>query len=122
MNKLVKTVNKEDLYNEFLTSLNGILQLTDREKELMVLLLDIDRTTPKLPNYDKNLISAENRKYIMKTTGLTKDNLSRYLTKFKEKGLLIKGRADGEWILNPAVIPEIIGDRVQITIILRVNK
>ena len=58
----------------------------------------------------------------MKTTGLTKDNLSRYLTKFKEKGLLIKGRADGEWILNPAVIPEIIGDRVQITIILRVNK
>lgn len=88
----------------------------------MVLLLDIDRTTPKLPNYDKNLISAENRKYIMKTTGLTKDNLSRYLTKFKEKGLLIKGRADGEWILNPAVIPEIIGDRVQITIILRVNK
>lgn len=122
MNKLVKTVNKEDLYNEFLTSLNGILQLTDREKELMVLLLDIDRTTPKLPNYDKNLISAENRKYIMKTTGLTKDNLSRYLTRFKEKGLLIKGRADGEWILNPAVIPEIIGDRVQITIILRVNK
>lgn len=122
MNKLVKTVKKEDLYNEFLTTLNGILQLTDREKELMVLLLNIDRTTPKLPGYDKNIISTENRKYIMKTTGITKDNLSRYLGKFKDKGLLIKGKVDDEWLINPALIPEIIGDRLQITVILKVEK
>lgn len=122
MNKLVKTIDKKDLYNEFLTTLNGILQLTDREKELMVLLLDIDRTTPKLAGYNKNIISAENRKYIMKVTGITKDNLSRYLGKFKDKGIIIKGRADDEWLINPILIPEIIGDRVQITIILKLEK
>jgi len=35
MNKLVKSVNKADLYAEFLKSLNGILDLTDRELELL---------------------------------------------------------------------------------------
>ena len=122
MNKLVKAVNKEDLYHEFLSSLNGILQLTPRELELLVTLINIDTSTPKLPGYNKNIISAENRKYIKTTLGITKDNLSRYLNKFKDKGLIIKGRADDEWMINPAIIPEIIGDRVQITIILKVNK
>lgn len=122
MNKLVKAVNREDLYREFLSSLNGILQLTDRELDLMVILIDLHNNLPKLPNYRENIISTENRKYIQATSGITNDNLSRYLTRFKEKGLILKGRGDDEWILNPAVIPEIIGDRVQITIILKVNK
>lgn len=121
MNKLVKTIDKKDLYDEFLTTLNGILQLTPREKELLMLLIDIDRSTPKLPDYSKNVISTENRKYIMSTMGVTKDNLSRYIGRFKNKGLIIRGRAEDEWIINPALMPEIIGDRVQITIILKVK-
>ncbi len=122
MNKLVKTVDKKDLYFEFLTSLNGILQLTNREMELLTALMNIDVNTPKLPDYTKNIISAENRKYIKTTLGITKDNLSRYITKFKDKGIIVKGRADDEWLINPALIPEIIGDRVQISIILKINK
>ena len=122
MNKLVKTIDKKDLYFEFLTSLNGILQLTNREMELLTALMNIDVNTPKLPDYTKNIISAENRKYIKTTLGITKDNLSRYITKFKDKGIIVKGRADDEWLINPALIPEIIGDRVQISIILKINK
>lgn len=122
MNKLVKAVDKKDLYFEFLTSLNGILQLTNREMELLTALMNIDVNTPKLPDYTKNIISAENRKYIKTTLGITKDNLSRYITKFKDKGIIVKGRADDEWLINPALIPEIIGDRVQISIILKINK
>ena len=119
MNKLVKVVEKKDLYREFLQSLNGILQLTDREQDLMLTLIDLYNSLPKLPGYSKNIISTENRKYIMSATGITSDNLSRYLTRFKHKGLIIKGRADDEWLLNPAVIPEVIGDRIQVTIILK---
>lgn len=122
MNKLVKTIDKKDLYFEFLTSLNGILQLTNREMELLTVLMNIDVNTPKLPDYTKNIISAENRKYIKATLGITKDNLSRYIGRFKDKGIIVKGRADDEWLINPALIPEIIGDRVQISIILKVNK
>ena len=122
MNKLVKTIDKKDLYFEFLTSLNGILQLTNREMELLTVLMNIDVNTPKLPDYTKNIISAENRKYIKTTLGITKDNLSRYIGRFKDKGIIIKGRADDEWLINPALIPEMIGDRVQISIILKINK
>ena len=122
MNKLVKTIDKKDLYFEFLTSLNGILQLTNREMELLTVLMNIDVNTPKLPDYTKNIISAENRKYIKATLGITKDNLSRYIGRFKDKGIIVKGRADDEWLINPALIPEIIGDRVQISIILTINK
>lgn len=122
MNKLVKSVKKADLYREFLKSLNGILQLTDRELDLMVLLIDLDINTPKVPGYSKNVISTENRKYLKASTGITNDNLSRYLGKLKDKGLIVKGRADDEWMVNQALIPEIIGDRVQITIVLRLEK
>lgn len=122
MNKLVKSVSKADLNTEFLKSLNGILDLTDRELELLATFIAIDINTHKLPNISKNVISTENRKYIRKVLGITPDNLSRYITKFKNQGILIKGKIEDEVVVNKALIPEIIGDRVQITIILRVNK
>lgn len=122
MNKWVKTVNNADLYKEFLTSLNGILDLTNKELQLLTLLVQLDVNTPKLPNISKNIINTENRKYIRKTLGITPDNLSRYLTKFKKLGILVKGRIEDEVMINKALIPEIIGDRVQLTIILKINK
>lgn len=122
MNKLVKIVSRTDLYREFLNSLNGILKLTDRELELLTTFIDIDVNTPKLPNVRKNVISTENRKYIKRTLGITPDNLSRYIAKFKQQGILRVGKADDEVMVSKALIPEIIGDRVQITIILKVNK
>ena len=122
MNKLVKSVSKADLNTEFLKSLNGILDLTDRELELLATFIAIDINTPTLPNISKNVISTENRKYIRKVLGITPDNLSRYITKFKNQGILVKGKIEDEVVVNKALIPEIIGDRVQITIILRVNK
>lgn len=122
MNKLVKSVSKADLNTEFLKSLNGILDLTDRELELLATFIAIDINTTKLPNISKNVISTENRKYIRKVLGITPDNLSRYITKFKNQGILVKGKIEDEVVVNKALIPEIIGDRVQITIILRVNK
>lgn len=122
MNKLVKTVSRTDLYREFLNSLNGILKLTDRELELLTTFIDIDVNTPKLPSVRKNVISTENRKYIKRTLGITPDNLSRYIAKFKQQGILRVGKADDEVMVSKALIPEIIGDRVQITIILKVNK
>lgn len=68
------------------------------------------------------MISTENRKCIRKTLGITPDNLSRYITKFKNQGILVKGRVEDEVMVNKALIPEVIGDRVQITIVLRLNK
>ena len=54
--------------------------------------------------------------------GITSDNLSRYISKFKKEGLLVQGKAEDELVVNKILIPEIIKDRVQITLILRVNE
>lgn len=120
MNKLVKTVDKKDLNYEFLKTLNGILGLTERELELLAKIIELDI------NYDpaqgcKNVVNATNRKLIKKELGITPDNLSRYITKFKEKGLLVKGKIDDELYVNKILIPELVKDRVQLTIIIKTN-
>lgn len=122
MNKLVKTCSKKDLYFEFLKALNGIIQLPNRELELLSCLIELQVNKPNLEGYHENVISAENRKYLTSKTGITPDNLSRYFSKFKELGFLVKGKIDGQWLVNKILIPELIKDRVQISIILKVNE
>lgn len=121
MNKLVKTVSNNELIPEFLRALNGILRLTDRELELMAALIKLDIEYVKEPNINKNVANRVNRKYIIDNLGITKDNLSRYIKSFKEKGILIAGPAEDELSVNKALIPIVIGDRLQLTIILKIN-
>lgn len=122
MNKLVKSVSNSNLYYEFLQSLNGILKLTDRELELFAALLMFDVEYVKVPNKPKNIANTANRKWIIDNLGITRDNLSRYLRKFREEGFIVKGRVEGELTVARALIPVIINDRVQITIILKVDE
>ena len=122
MNKLVKSVSNSNLYYEFLQSLNGILKLTDRELELFAALLRFDVEYVKVPNKPKNIANTANRKWIIENLGITRDNLSRYLKKFRDEGFIVKGRTEGELYVARALIPVIINDRVQITIILKVDE
>ena len=122
MNKLVKSVSNSNLYYEFLQSLNGILKLTDRELELFAILLKFDVDYVKVPNKPKNIANTANRKWIIENLGITRDNLSRYLKKFRDEGFIVRGRTEGELYVARALIPVIINDRVQITIILKVDE
>lgn len=126
MNKLVKTVNKGNLYYEYLNALNGILQLTNRELELLTKFVELDVNFTPIPGVSKgvskNVANTDNRRMIKSTMGITPDNLSRYISKFKKEGLLVQGKAEDELVVNKILIPEIIKDRVQITLILRVNE
>ncbi len=122
MNKLVKSVSNSNLYYEFLQSLNGILKLTDRELELFAILLKFDVEYVKVPNKPKNIANTANRKWIIENLGITRDNLSRYLKKFRDEGFIVRGRTEGELYVARALIPVIINDRVQITIILKVDE
>lgn len=122
MNKLVKTVNKGNLYYEYLNALNGILQLTNRELELLTKFVELDVNSTPIPGVSKNVANTDNRRMIKSTMGITPDNLSRYISKFKKEGLLVQGKAEDELVVNKILIPEIIKDRVQITLILRVNE
>lgn len=121
MNKLVKSVSDNELITEFLHALNGILKLTDRELELMATFIKMDIEYEKIPDIAKNVANTKNRKWIIENLGITKDNLSRYIKSFKEKGILKAGPAEDELTVNKALIPIVIGDRVQITIILKIK-
>ena len=121
MNKLVKSVPKKDLISEFLHSLNGILGLTERELQVMAALINFDINYEEQPNINKNVANTENRRWIIKNLGVTKDNLCRYLKRMKEKGLLKVGTAEDELTVNRALIPDIINDRIQITIVLKAD-
>lgn len=122
MNKLVKTVRKDELYSEFLKSLNGIMDLPKRELQLLTLLVKL-QMEPQLSNNnpESGVLSANNRKFIETTIGITQDNQSRYYKKFKDLGYLVKGKIDRQWLVNQILLPQVIKDRVQITLILKIK-
>ena len=122
MNKLVKTCKKSDLHFEFLKALNGIIDLPTRELQLLHELIQL-QLNPQLSGNDEdlNVISAANRKYITTKLGITPDNQSRYYSKFKDLGYLVKGKIDKQWLVNKILLPQVIKDRVQITIILKLE-
>lgn len=121
MNKLVKTVTNDTLILEFIKALNGILNITDREMELLSKFIELDMKYNPALEERKNIISTKNRKIVMKDLRIGPDNLSRYIKRFKDKGILVNGKADDEVYVNRALIPEIIKDRVQLTLIFRVE-
>lgn len=119
MNKLVKDIPAKRLSYEFLHSLNGIIGLTERELQLLAAMLDLYLAEPK---YRDSIDSTDVRKKIIATTGVSKENLSRYIRLFKQKGLLAKSKSHGNSTLNKAIIPIVIGGKtVQITMILKIK-
>ena len=79
---------------------------------------------PQLSNNDpeSGILSANNRKFIETTIGITQDNQSRYYKKFKDLGYLVKGKIDRQWLVNQILLPQVIKDRVQITLVLRISE
>lgn len=122
MNKLVKQIDRDELYSEFLKVLNGIIDLPKRELQLLTELVKLE-AEPQLSGNEpeSGVISGVNRKYIEKTLGITQDNQSRYFKKFKDLGYLVKGKIDKQWLVNPILSPIVIRDRIQITIILKLK-
>jgi hypothetical protein len=86
--------------------------------EVFAELTKLQAARNKDPKAEKNIVDTEARKHIEQNLGVTQDNLCRYLKKFKDRHLLIPATADEEWVVNPILIPELIKNTVQITIIL----
>ena len=122
MNKFTKRVPKQKLYIEYVRSLNGLLHLTEKEILLVTELIKLDINYIKLKGIPKNIVNTQNRKYIQNAIGVSKDNLSRAIKKLKLKGLLIHDEERGEITVNPALVPNIINDRVQITLIIKTGE
>ena len=119
MNTLAKTINQSELSIEFLKSLNGLMNLSNRELELLSVFLDIQLEIQKR-KLKTNIDSTQNRKLVMMMTGITRDNLSRYIKKYKDRGLFI--RYDNVLAINKVLVPMTIGGRtVQIAMVLKIK-
>lgn len=123
MNKFIKTVPISSVNYEFLRSLNGLLGLTDREIDLLSIFLDLENRDSKAKGQRKSIDGTANRKEIMRITTITKDNLSRYIKRLKAKRIIVRDYKEDINVLNKAILPVIIGNKVvQITMILKVKE
>lgn len=121
MNKFVKTdIDKKDIVNEYIRSINGLLRLPRKELELLIELINLDINYVKKGNEPKNIANTANRKYLMSVLNMTRDNLSTYIKKLRNKGLLLKQGPDKLYV-REELKPILIRDTVQVTLILKVK-
>jgi len=111
MNNLRKKVNRELLYTEYVNILNGVLQLSRRESEVLSFMLALDATG------ETNVNNTNARKVLTKYLGISESNLSRYLNTIKSKKLIVKD-ANNKWVINQYIRPHVVGGILEITITL----
>ena len=122
MNKFIKTVTEERVCYEFMNSLNGIIGLTERELQVFSVLLSMRLQDIKAKNPRLSIDRAENRKRIINEYRIGKENLSRYIKKYRKKGLIYTTKY-GNNVIMDALLPQIVGGKtVQVTMILKINQ
>lgn len=122
MNKFIKSVKRSKLYQEYIRSINGLLNLTEKEILMLTEIIQLDVSYVKLTGIPKNVVNTVNRRYLISKLGISKENLSRMIRILKNKQLLIANSDSGEIIVNRALIPDIINDRIQVTMIIKIDK
>lgn len=122
MNKFIKSVKRSKLYQEYIRSMNGLLNLTEKEILVLTEIIQLDVSYVKLTGIPKNVVNTVNRRYLISKLGISKENLSRMIRILKNKQLLIANSDSGEIIVNRALIPDIINDRIQVTMIIKIDK
>lgn len=122
MNKFIKSVKRSKLYQEYIRSINGLLNLTEKEILVLTEIIQLDVSYVKLTGIPKNVVNTVNRRYLISKLGVSKENLSRMIRILKNKQLLIANSDSGEIIVNRALIPDIINDRIQVTMIIKIDK
>ena len=113
--KFVKSSSPSKIFLDYIKSINGILELTYREMEILAVLMREDFLMP-LDMEPKNIADKFIRKRIIKENNITKENLSRFISKFKKKGILISDFDD--LYVNPRLMPRLINNQIEISTII----
>lgn len=118
MKAFKKVIQQKDLFREFVKILNGLLQLTSKESEVLALLLHLDhkREEEGATKASMDILSTDNRKFIMSEMNLKKSNLSKYISRLKGKGVILQ---DGNgYYINSLFIPDVSGNISETVFIL----
>lgn len=121
MKTFLKHVTKQTVYKQYVKVINGLLQLSDREAELLALLLELnDNMTNSSLSISDNILSTDNRRIIMAKTMINKNNLVKYIKSLVDKGVLTK--SDSGYKLVDIVIPKIANDELAVCFKLNISK
>jgi biotin operon repressor len=105
-----KQVTRDDYYVVYLSILNGLLHLTEKELLVMAEFMGIEEKARKVystlsgEEFSDVLFGPESRKAVQKKLGITKFNLNNYIKALKDKGLLKE--IDGRLYISAALLPE----------------
>ena len=101
---------KEDFYFKFLSAINGVMNLSNRER---VILGEFMKERDKLNGNDAVVFSSVMRKRVQKKLDITEHNLNNYIKTLKEKKAILQ---NGEsLIINKAIIPDVKENKSSVT-------
>jgi hypothetical protein len=116
MNSFIASRPKKKILRTYLDMINGMFRFTERERDVLSILFDLDLHW----NFDrpKNIIDMNSRRYVMQNTFINKNNLSKYISKFKDKKILVKSETG--WVVHKDFIPSslLTDNRIDLRIII----
>jgi predicted transcriptional regulator len=102
-----KKVNKNNYVREYVRVLNGLLDLTPREMEVLTEMIKVDMAwVPRTASEVKNVLSTDSRRSVLKETNMGKSNFTKILNKLISIGLLVLS-TDNKYIINDLLKPKI---------------
>jgi hypothetical protein len=115
-----KKVTKNNYIREFVILLNGLLDLSPREVDVLSSLIKIDSNWVSRSTLEvKDLLSTDSRRLAMKECNMSKSNITKMINKFKEINLLVLSQ-DGKYVVNELLKPTITNGKIEVTFILNV--
>lgn len=108
------------MYKEYLNIINGILGLSGKEAEVFSLLIQLELEQQPVLGTKMDILSTDNRKAIMAETLINKNNLSKYISILKSKGLINKDK-DG-YFVNKMFVPELDKGTIETLFVLEIEQ
>lgn len=96
------SVSQKKILRTYLDVINGFLSLTERERDVLAILFELDLYYGSPKNL--SIIDMYSRRYMMQNTYINKNNLSKYISKFKEKQIL-EEYSKKKWRINRGIFP-----------------
>jgi len=114
-----KKIKSNNLYKEFANIVNGLIQLSGKELDVFAILLQIQLEQKPLLGKKQDILSTDNRRLIMEETHINKNNLSKYISVLKSKGLIMQDE-NGHYI-NTMFTPDINNNILETLFILEIE-
>jgi len=120
MKAFSKKIKRNRVYREYVDIINGKLQLSYREADVLAVLLQLNNEWGSMVKETGNILSTDVRRVLMRETRITKTNLARYTSALKNKGVLIEAE-DGSLRLNEMFVPIVEKDKCEVYFLLELT-